>query len=229
MKLFIAIGAICFLGTVAGIKLPSEAPSLAQRKVVQLVMDGGLSCDARTDGPCPPDCEDEVYLLVAVETSDGRTYQTRLPSNAVKEERGHWNFKPGNDDDSNHRRRNIHLLTMPLESEQIMGVSVFVMEEDDGSPNWAQALSDGLKKAPDPRAVAAGIGFDIIRNNFRNSDDYIGAFGVHIYNDKGTLIVNWSRIDRVVSEVENVNGKDTHEFRMNGDGSNYVTWLKVKS
>src|SRR5205085_10420111 len=150
---------------------------------------------------------------------------------------GHWDMNDGNQPTDNpsgdsHMVTNKTLFQGELAPGQSWDVVFMIMEEDGGTTKTAQEAAAGiLTQSKNPYAAAAGvllaaltkIGFFV-----NDTDDYIGSFGVHITSDAA---IQWRAIDRVSGEIPNVNnlGDREHEFRMNGDGSNYVGWYRFLS
>jgi hypothetical protein len=154
--------------------------------------------------------EDEVYLIVKTEIDGKVAGEVRLPANIVDDDRGHWDMNDGAGDE-NHCRVEMPLAEFDLTEGQVGRATVFTMEEDGGS----------LEKL----AGKVGIKFDVF--DIKDIDDYIGAFAVTVRNNGGKPEIDWAVVDRVFTEIPNNQGPNTHEYRMNGDGSNYVFWVKV--
>jgi len=179
----------------------------------------GLCCDKTTELG-----EDEVYMIVAARASDGRTWGFRLPDSS-----GHWDMNDGQDD-SNHCISNVTIWDAPLPDGQDVTISVAIMEEDGGTSRpYTDIAAAMLQTSGDPVGMLTGQILGVIGHFFPlgNSDDFIGAFSVMISNVDNTLQVAWRPKDCVTSEIVNIHGANTHEFRMNGDGSNYVGWYQV--
>lgn len=202
----------------------------AQRKNAILALDQGLACDKTTEHG-----QDEVYMIVTVKTSDGREAKVRLPQDAAHREEGHWNMNDNQDDgDPVHRRRGIELANVALAPGQTADITVMIFEEDGGMPGgWMQLAGAVLTASKEPKAVVAGTVLGILGSlankfNVRDTDDYIGSFGVFVKNESGKLTAEYRPLDRIASQIPNIHGANTHEFRMNGDGSNYVAWANVR-
>jgi hypothetical protein len=191
-----------------------------------------LSCDDTTEAGA-----DEVYILVVGRRSDGATYAARIPGDAPHLSAGHWDMNDGDqstDNPSGDSRKitGKSLFQGELGPGQSWDVVFMIMEEDGGTTKKAQQVAAGvLAKSENPFAVAAGALLSILTEIgffIDDSDDYIGSFGVHITSGAG---VQWRAIDRVSSEKSNINnlGDREHEFRMHGDGSNYVGWYRFLS
>lgn len=206
-----------------------------------------LCCDAPTDtglnGPA-----DEVYMLLLIETSDGRVKGLRLPADAPHEARGHWDMTKdpkaptdaGSGDShcigSTERQRELYAGdVLQLLPGQTASVTVFVMEEDQGF--------EGLRLGPVLETVARAVpeatvqrGAEIInrllakmRADGVDKDDFVGSFKCQIRRGKGEadgIDVVWAKGERVKEQLRR-NRPEQQEFRLNGDGSDYVITLEA--
>lgn len=180
----------------------------------------GLCCDKTTENG-----EDEVYILVAGLHSDGSRFTHRVPGDAA-----HWDMNDGQND-HNHCVHNVVLVNRDIADGQSLELLISIMEEDGGTSGpYQQAFGDLLISTGNPYAIAAGTFISIMGKflPFHDSDDWIGTFAVRIINQSGNLSVEWRPVDRVSGVIHGIHGPNTCEFRMNGDGSNYVGWYGVR-
>lgn len=181
-----------------------------------MYIDWRLSCQKTTENG-----QDEVYILVAGKTSDGREVRNRLPSPS-----GHWDINDGRDPRA---FGPVRLVDMPLSPGQSARFVVAIMEEDGGTTQpWQEMAGQILGTIPTGITQAlAGflntIGKFLV---FHDSDDYIGSFEIKIRNENGALNSEWAALERC-NYIPNAEGPDTHGFRLNGDGSGYFGWGNV--
>lgn len=189
-----------------------------------------LCCDKTTEHGA-----DEVYLLVFGRRSDGATFGARIPGNNQ-----HWDMNDGNQPTDNprgdsHCITNKLLMQGDLAEGQSWDVSVTVMEEDGGTGKPAQEVAAALlAESGDPYAASAGTILGILTRLgffYTDTDDWMGSFGVRITNKQGQTEVSWNPKERMVHSIpdpEAPSNPRRREFRMNGDGSNYVGWFEVR-
>lgn len=189
--------------------------------MAQLKVD--LECYKQTEGG-----DDEIYILVAIQRSDGVQISKRYPADAPGQDAGHWSMS---NSDLNKRYVNgVDLGTIDVHEGQTATYVVLVMEEDGGNTKTAQEiLAAVLGTSKDPNIVAAGgiLGTLTLLGLFaEDSDDYIGSFAVIVTN-KGGYTIEWIAKDRVHFEnaegfYGELAGQNAHRFHMNGDGSDYA-------
>jgi hypothetical protein len=205
-------------------------PSFVMGKTVHLGM-RQFCCDKTTEAGA-----DEVYILAYGRRSDGQaTFEQRVPGPSQ-----HWDMNDGdqptdNPDGDAHCRTNKTLFTGEIGPGQSWDLTVLVMEEDGGnSAQWQRAASTAAIRSGNPFAVAGGAILAVYTELFggivNDTDDYIGSFAVHITNDNNNIRVDWKPLDRVDHMIPDPNdggNPNRREFRMNGDGTNYVGWYYV--
>jgi len=190
----------------------------------------GLACDKTTERSA-----DEVYILVSGVRSDGVTHSARLPT-----DNGYWNMNDGSQQTDNpngdsHIITNRLLFSSDLPIDQAWNLVFILMEEDGGTTVTPQQITSALlKNSGNPYLIAVGGILNILTSlgvYKKDTDDYIGSFGVCIQNTNGNISAQWSPKDNVIDDVTpqkdpNV-GPNGHGFRMNGDGSNYFGWYRL--
>lgn len=178
---------------------------------------------------------DEVYILVFGRRTDGATFAARIPG-----EKQHWDMNDGNQPTDNpsgdsHCITGKSLFSGDLAPGQSWNLSVTVMEEDGGTTKTAQQVVGALLiETGDPYAAAAGTiigGLAKLGVFITDTDDWPGSIGVRISNNNGSLRTEWRSKERIVDSIPDPDDKgnpNKREFRMNGDGSNYVAWFGVR-
>jgi hypothetical protein len=200
--------------------------TLSSARQVELSMQG-FCCDKTTEAGA-----DEVYILVYGRSSNGQTYEARIPGPQ------HWDMNDGNQPDDNpsgdsHCIHNKSLFVGELPDGGSWDLLVMVMEEDNGdSSKWQKAVSKAAISSGNPYAVVGGAILaaytELFGGIIHDTDDYIGSYAVHIANGQ----ISWKPVDRVVHVIPWGGSDSTNparrEVRMNGDGSNYVGWYQIK-
>jgi hypothetical protein len=184
---------------------------------------------------------DEVYVLTMGRRSDGATFSSRSPSDAPGKAQGHWDMNDNKTLPKDNRNGDAHcrtektLFNGELEPGQSWDLNVLFMEEDGGTSKPFQELAAAIATSSgNPYAVAGGTvlaGITKLGGWIKDSDDYVGNFGVHIANDQGTIKVSWNGKERIATSNPDPSAKTEprhREFRMNGDGANYVAWMQVR-
>jgi hypothetical protein len=197
----------------------------------------GLCCGKTTEPGA-----DEAYLFVAGLRSDNtnaspQQYSARLPDANDPLHRGdvrfHWDINDGGQPDNNpsgdsHCIRDRVLFEGDLPEGQSWDFSLIFMEEDGGNSALAQDILAGiLMKSGDPYAATAGGVLGVMTAlgvRINDTDDYLGSFSLRIKNSGGKLTVDWKSIDRINYLSPSGNYA---EVKMNGDGSDYITWIRV--
>lgn len=209
------------------VKKPQIEPEITRRVGIHM---RGLACDKTTESGA-----DEVFIMVIGRRSDGTVYAERIPG-----EGQHWDMNDG-DQPTNNSSGDSHIIAgkdlfvAELPQGQTWEVLFTIREEDNGNTAKAQAAAAALLvNSRNPYAAGAGAilgALTVAGMRVDDTDDTIGSFGAQIYNDKGNLIMTWKNVDRVASEIVGTDGRGNngHEFRMNGDGSNYVGWYHFRA
>lgn len=176
----------------------------------------GLCCDNTTEYG-----EDEIYIIVVGKYSNGDTFGYRLPGETT-----HWDMNDGGD---KHCISNVDLATFDLNEGESISIVISIMEEDGGNPQkYTNIVAGILGSTTNPYGIAAGTIISIIGNVLpHDSDDWIGTFACQISRQGNDLAVDWRPVNRVSGVINEIHGHNTCEFRMNGDGSNYVGWYHI--
>ena len=191
-----------------------------------------ICCDKTTEAGA-----DEVYFIIAGRSNTGRELFARLPGPSDHRDMndGDQGTKPysGYSGDA-HCVANGSLFN-DIRDGETWNFAVLVMEEDGGTSRDYQSLaSQALKMIDHPIAQAAGHILGVLTKLglfFNDTDDYIGSFGVQATNHGGAITTEWRNGDRVVlsqNDPDAPGDPNRHEFRMNGDGSNYVGWFSIR-
>lgn len=188
-----------------------------------------LCCDKTTEQGA-----DEVYILVMGQKNDGTKYFDRSPAANY-----HWDMNDGNQPTDNpsgdsHCITGKTLFSGDLADGQTWWLNVVIAEEDGGTSKAYQAAAAALLKAiPNPYTAAAGVvigAMTALGFNITDSDDWMGMYGVKVTNNGGTINVEWTSKEGLVSATPDPDDRGNpakKEFRMNHDGSNYVGWFGV--
>ena len=180
---------------------------------------------------------DEVYIVVAGKSNTGREYFGRLPNSS-----GHWDMndgdqgtKPASGYSGDAHCISDGALFSDIRDGETWNFAVLIMEEDGGTTRTYQQIgSEVLKQIDNPYTQATGYVLGVLTKlGFfaTDTDDYIGSFGVQVANSGGQFSVNWRNGDRVSFSQADPNAPDQttrHEFRFNGDGTNYVGWFYIR-
>lgn len=191
-----------------------------------------LCCDQTTEPGA-----DEVYIIVAGKSNTGREFFGRLPNFS-----GHWDMNDGDQGTkpASGYTGDAHCIAegalfSDIRDGETWNFAVLIMEEDGGTTRTYQQIgSEVLKQIDNPYTQAAGYVLGVLAKlGFfaTDTDDYIGSFGVQVANSGGQLSVSWRNGDHVAfSQADPMaSGQPTrHEFRFNGDGSNYVGWFYIR-
>jgi hypothetical protein len=163
--------------------------------------------------------EDEVYLVVTGQYSGGNPFQYRFPN-----ETQHWDLNDGEGDPP---VRDWPLINLEMHNGSSVDLIVLVMEEDGGTSGGWTRLGGSVVGRLNPQAGAIiGVIGSLI--NFQDSDDFIGAFSVHITNDNGNIITTFSPRDRVYDSSDPNSAWIRWNVNMNGDGSKYMSQFSVE-
>jgi hypothetical protein len=188
-------------------------------------------CDKTTEAGA-----DEVYMLVVGNRSDGKNFAVRLP------DQGHWDMNDDKNGKTDAPEGDSHCLTSKypfgsqIEPDQTWNLNMLFMEGDGGTTKEIQQIaSQVLQRIDDPYAAGAGKILSVLTQlgfKFKDTDDVLGEVGVRITNDRGQIDVEWSAKDRIVHINPAPfyrNAMRHKEIRMNGDGSNYVCWIEMRT
>jgi hypothetical protein len=173
-----------------------------------------------------------VFVMVAAKRTDGKVYAQRWPGPS-----NHWDMNDGDQPTDNpsgdsHCIKNKPLFTGELAPGQAWDVIVSIMEEDGGNTKQAQEVLAALgESSGDPFLMTGGAVVGLLTKlgvSVNDTDDYIGSWVLHVSNENGNITHQWKGIDRIGHIDRDVNGDHKgHEYRFNGDGSDYVGWFKV--
>lgn len=128
--------------------------------------------------------EDEIYLIVTWHSSGGQYGSFRVPN-------GHWDLNDGNEPRQVSR---FDLWSGAINPGETVDISVFILEEDNGSSDQIVAKAQQVMSVLGPAACAtvpascpyaAAISqvIDFISNlpiHIQDSDDYIGSFSMTV-------------------------------------------------
>jgi hypothetical protein len=163
--------------------------------------------------------EDEVYLLITGKWRNGQSFSYRFPSASE-----HWDLNDGEGDPP---VLNQPLIDFTMRDGDAVDVMVMVMEEDGGTVGQWTDLAGSVIGLLDR---GAGSIFGAIARfipDIRDTDDFIGAFSVHIENRGGEIYTKFVPRDRVYSSSDPNNYWITFNVNMNGDGSDYRSTFSV--
>jgi len=188
------------------------APAKANQKVAKFGMPY-LECFKTTEAG-----EDEVYLVVSGNWRGGESFQHRFPNAS-----GHWDL---NDREGDPPVKDQNLINFTMNDGDAVDLVVMVMEEDGGTSGGWTSLAGSVIGLVNPKAgsIITTIGKFL---TIEDSDDFIGAFSVHIQNEGGNILAQFKPRDRV-SDIS-----DPNEYWikakvvMNGDGSDYSSVFSV--
>jgi Ricin-type beta-trefoil lectin domain-like len=204
------------------------------------VMLSALRCNDTTEWSA-----DEVYILVVGRRNDGTTFSARLPKNAFRVPEGHWDMNDSGESHDNQKGDSRKITNKILFSNQLpegatWDLAIIVMEEDDGTTiNVLDSIIQKLGMLPagiKPFDYVVQIVGGVLRGRdddgfigFRDTDDYIGSFAVHVTRRNGAVVPEWRKIDRINHTQNNINGIGEFEYEiiMNGDGSSYPGWYRI--
>lgn len=190
-----------------------------------------ICCDKTTEHGA-----DEVYVLVVGKRTDGQTFSARLPADAPHQPSGNWDMNDGDQPTDNpsgdaHCRTNKTLFSGDVSSGQTWELVIMFMEEDGGTTeSYQKAAGTVLQQIDNPYAQGAGVVISTLTKiGFfaTDTDDFLGSFGVRV-TDSGA---EWKPMERLVHSIadqDDPQNANKREFRMNGDGSNYVAWIEVQ-
>lgn len=232
VALKLCLGALILFFVIAGKGNNSPAPvspappvSPPQAKTVNLKLDS-FCCDKTTESGA-----DEVFIMVIGKRTDGASYGQRFPHAT-----GHWDVNDGNQPNDNPSGDSHCITNKPLFSGELLpgqawDVIVSLMEEDGGNTKSAQQAAAALAASSgDPYAVAGGALIGLLTAagvSINDTDDFLGSFVIHIANNNGNITHQWKGIDRIGHINRDLHGGVGHEYRFNGDGSDYVAWFRV--
>ena len=178
---------------------------------------------------------DEIFVTTFSQRGNEKWIGSRAPGNAQ-----HWDMNDG-DQPTNNPNGDSHCITdrVLFQGELADGESyqlnVSVMEEDGGTTKTAQEVASQIAvNLPDPRVQAAGTVLAFVTKfgvRLEDTDDVIGSVNLRITNTAGAINVQWGNTERVSGNQADPSfgGESSRrELRMNGDGSNYVTWFFVR-
>jgi len=193
-------------------------------------LDLDLACDETTDSVGA----DEVYVVVAWRTSDGREGKAVVPG-----EDSRFDFTTGNDSNPKHRHK-INLPSVPLESGQTVSYLVLIGEDDDEVLKDAIGFLAGsvlrLLGSPDGGKLA-----EAVIKAIPEGDDTIGTFRATIGSDGSVSYdARWladqlprkgifgALREALIPKVDADRGDGRHEFRWAPGSHNYVGWVSVR-
>lgn len=197
--------------------------------ITRVHMDG-LCCDKTTEPGA-----DEIYILVIGQGPNGTRYAARVPGPAM-----HWDMNDGKQGTNNpsgdsHCIADKDLFTRSMQEGDQWDLLFLIMEEDGGSTKTAQDIATGiLAQTGNPYAIGGAAVLQVLTQlgiYLDNTDDYIGSFGVQLSCAAGLVTAAWRGVDRYTIAQPNTDpaGHPGFEFRMNGDGSNYVGWYHLRT
>lgn len=149
----------------------------------------GLHCDEISDNW--PASKDEVYFRLRVRDSHGSHWE-RLPSDS-----GHWDIQKNKSILGEIDSRLLHYTRFLDDTSDWEEITVFLMEEDHGTPEpWLNAMAGILARLGpwgEAGAVLLEIAAQIAKlNDIKNNDDVLGWFDVRVTNANGKMQAAWT-------------------------------------
>lgn len=181
-----------------------------------------LHCDKTTEAG-----EDEVYYVVNTLKSDGTGFGSRLPGDT-----SHWDMNDGN---KRPDVQNVIISDFNLLEGQSAKIVFTIMEEDGGSAFGWLDFAKGVDKRARENGITSPVPVapfvDFVKSfipDIGDSDDWIGTFQVDVTKRNGSLVADWSAVQRAnFLGYNQQEGRTRGDFRFNGDGTNYYGWGKL--
>lgn len=189
-----------------------------------------LCCDKTTEHGA-----DEVYITILGSKIGSGDIYVRAPAS-----KSHWDMNDGNQPTDNpsgdsHCLTNRTLFSGELKPGESYYLNVTVCEEDGGTTQVYQEIASEIaKKIPNPYVAGAGQILGVVTSLggfIKDSDDWMGMFGVQVKNVDGVISVEWKakeRLKHLNPDPSYSTDNNRREIRMDGDGSNYVGWFGVR-
>jgi hypothetical protein len=179
---------------------------------------------------------DEVYIVTVGSKIGSGDVVVRAPLDA----KSHWDMNDGHQSNDNpsgdsHCLTNRSLASGELKPGESYYYNVTVFEQDGGTSESYQKMAAGiLAKSGNPFAVGAGTFIGALTSVgffFKDSDDWMGMYGLKVTNTNGILSTEWQKKDGIVHinpDGDAPTDPNRKEIRMNHDGSKYVGWFGIR-